>query len=195
MNKKEIVTFFNTLAPTWDDHMVIDDRKTAEILDIAGITEHVSMLDVACGTGVLFPYYLRRGVSRIIGVDISPEMVRIAGSKLHDPRIEVICGDIETIPVHFPCDRCVVYNAFPHFEDPVHLVSRLVRWLKPGGRLTVAHSMSLDALRRHHSGRAESVSRDMLPAEDLGRLFSSWLRVDAMISDDEKYIVSGFKTQ
>ena len=191
MNKKEIIRFFDALAPTWDDNMIIDDRKTSFILDRAGVREHTAVLDVACGTGVLFPYYLERNVSRVVGVDISSEMIRIAGSKLHDPRVEVICGDIETIPVHMLCDCCVVYNAFPHFTDPARLISRLVPWLRPGGRLTVAHSMSLDALRLHHQGRADSVSREMLSAEALGALFSTWFDVDTAISDEEKYVVSG----
>ena len=108
------------------------------------VCEHVSVLDVACGTGVLFPYYLERGVIRVIGVDLSTEMTRIAAAKLHDSRVEVICGDIETLPVHQQCDCCVVYNAFPHFENPKRLVGCLARWTKPNGRLVVAHGMGLE---------------------------------------------------
>ena len=179
------------MAPTWDDHMVTDDDKLALILDTASVTENKTVLDVACGTGVLFPYYLRRDVSRVIGVDISAEMTRIAAAKLHDPRVEVICGDVETIPVLMKCDCCMVYNAFPHFEDPARLVERLAQWLRPGGRLTVAHSMGVEALARHHAGSASHVSRAMLSAEDLGELFAPWFTVDTRISDAEKYIVSG----
>ena len=90
------------------------------------------------------------------------------------PRVEVICGDIETIPVRRRCDCCVVYNAFPHFEDPLRLVARLVRWLKPGGRLTVAHGMSLEALQRHHTGGAAHVSRAMLSVEELAAVLAPW---------------------
>ena len=158
MNKKEIIAYFDRCAPQWDARMVTDDGKINGILDAAGVREHDVVLDVACGTGVLFPYYLNRNVARVIGVDISPEMAKIAASKLHDPRIEVLCGDMETIPVRMQCDCCVIYNAFPHFEEPERLINRLARWVKPGGRLTVAHSMGLEALRRHHAGRAEHVS-------------------------------------
>ena len=45
-------------------------RKISTILDYAGI-EAGPFLDVACGTGVLFPYYLARDVKQITGVDIS----------------------------------------------------------------------------------------------------------------------------
>ena len=190
MNKKEIIAYFDRCAPQWDARMVADSGKINSILDNAGIWEQVTVLDVACGTGVLFPYYLSRNVARVIGVDISAEMVKIAASKLHDPRIEVICGDVETIPVRMQCDCCVIYNAFPHFEEPERLVERLAQWVKPGGRLTVAHSMGLEALRRHHAGRAEHVSREMLPPKDRAAVLSPWFRADILTSDEELYLVS-----
>lgn len=195
MNKKEIMSFFDQCAPEWDARMVTDDNKIRCILDAAGVQAHSRVLDVACGTGVLFPYYLSRNVSHITGVDISVEMIRIASSKLHDPRVDVICGDVEHIPVHMQCDCCVVYNAFPHFEDPHRLVERLSRWTKPGGRLTVAHGMSLEALHRHHAGRAEHVSREMLTTGEMAQVFAPWFEVDVMVSDHEKYIVSGVRSR
>ena len=144
MNQREVIAFFNRCAPEWDAANIRDDGKIGFILDAAGIRPGCSVLDVACGTGVLFPDYLARGVSRVTGVDISPEMARIATAKLHDPRVEVLCGDVETVELPGRYDCCVVYNAFPHFENPARLVARLTELLAPGGRLTVAHSMGLN---------------------------------------------------
>ena len=125
MNKRDIIAYFDRRASDWDRHMVTDDGKITAILNAAGVCANASVLDVACGTGVLFPYYLRRNVSRITGVDISAEMVRIAAGKCRDPRVEVLCGDIEALPVHRQYDCCVVYNAFPHFPDPERLIRSL----------------------------------------------------------------------
>ncbi len=194
MNKAEIAAYFDAAAPTWDDHMVTDDGKIAFLLDGAGVRENTIVLDVACGTGVLFPYYLRRGVARVIGVDLSAGMTQIAAAKYHDPRIEVLCGDVETIPILRRCDCCMVYNAFPHFPDPAGLLAALARWVKPGGRLAVAHSMSLAALRRHHAGSARAVSREMLPPEELAALMAPWFQVDTALADEEKYLVAGTRT-
>ena len=193
MDKDALISFFDRAAPDWDARMVTDDRKIEFILDRAGIRKGLTVLDVACGTGVLFPYYLQRQVSRVIGVDISPEMARIAAEKAGDPNITVLCGDIETLPVSQVCDCCVIYNAFPHFEDPARLIARLAQWVRPGGRITVAHGMSLEALHRHHAGRAEHVSRPMLSPQALTGLLAPWFAVDTQLSDDEKYVVSGVR--
>lgn len=189
--KHEVATFFDRLAPQWDARMVTDEAKIKFILDAAEVKENAVVLDVACGTGVLFPYYLRRNVAHVVGVDISAEMARLAAKKVNDPRFEVIRGDIEVIPVHRFCDCGVIYNAFPHFEDPPRLIARLARWLKPNGRLTVAHGMSLEALRRHHLKSAKHVSREMLPVDELAKVLFPWFEVDTAVADREKYIVSG----
>ena len=195
MNKAEIAAYFDAAAPTWDDHMITDDGKITFFLDGAGVRENAVVLDVACGTGVLFPYYLRRGAARVVGVDLSPEMVRIASAKCHDPRVEVICGDMEAVPVLRRCDSCMVYNAFPHFPEPAKLLAALARWVKPGGRLAVAHSMSLQALRRHHAGSARAVSREMLSPEELAALMAPWFQVDIALADGEKYLVAGTRNR
>ena len=192
MNKHEIIAYFDHHAPHWDTHLVTDDAKLAAILDAAGIRDGVTVLDVACGTGVLFPYYLARNVDGVTAVDISPEMVRMAMKRNSDPRVEILCGDVETLPVRRQYDCCVVYNAFPHFEEPKRLVERLAAWVKPGGRLTVAHGMSLETLHDHHAG-ARHVSREMLTAEELAAVFAPHFAVDVTVSDDEKYIVSGIR--
>ena len=189
--KQRVTAFFDRMAPEWDARLVTNDAKINLILDSAGVKAHSVVLDVACGTGVLFPFFLERNAAHVIGVDISPQMALIAAQKHLDPRIEVICGDIETIPVRRLCDCCVIYNAFPHFEDPQRLIARLLQWLKPEGRLTIAHSMSLEALRRHHAGHARHISREMLSADEMAEMLAPWFTVDTKISDDEKYIVSG----
>ena len=190
MNQRPIVEFFDRLAPDWDAQLVVDEDKIRRILDAAGVCPGAAVLDVACGTGVLFPFYAQRGVDRVMAVDISPEMARCAAAKAV-PGVEVVCGDVEALPPTPAYDCCVVYNAFPHFPDPERLVGSLVRWLRPGGRLTVAHGMGLQQLNAHHAGHAAGVSRGMLPAPELSALFSHFLQVDTVLSDEGIYIVSG----
>ena len=81
MNKQDVIEFFDRAASGWDAAMIKNDVIVEKILDNAEIEAGQDILDVACGTGVLFPYYLQRGAASVTGIDISPEMAKIADSK------------------------------------------------------------------------------------------------------------------
>ena len=189
MNKKDIAEFFDNCAPWWDADMIRHENIISAILDNGGIREGMDVLDVACGTGVLFPDYLKRGVASVTGIDISPEMAKIAAAKF--PEVNVICGDVEVTEFDRQFDAIMVYNAFPHFPDPARLIGVLARLVKPGGRLSVAHGMSRAALTDHHAGRASKVSIDLLHEKDLAALFEPWFDVEVIISNDRMYQVAG----
>lgn len=194
MEKRDIVEFFDRCAPNWDANQIPKDAIISKILDDAGIKEGLDVLDVACGTGVLFPFYLQRGVASVTGIDFSPEMVKIAAEKYsNDAVIQVICGDIEEAKFDRKFDAVMVYNAFPHFQDAQRLIKTLASLLKDGGRLTIAHSMSREQINNHHEAKAHNVSNDLMPAEDLKKLFDFYVDVDVVISNDDMYQVSGIK--
>ena len=194
MEKKDVIAFFDRCAPTWDADMIKSDAKIGKILDNAEVDAGMDVLDVACGTGVMFDYYLARGVAAVVGIDISPEMAKIAAEKYaEDPRVQVICGDVEEYDFDRKFDRIVVYNAFPHFPYPKRLIKTLAGLLKEDGRLTVAHGMSREAIDGHHSGAASKVSNGLMTAESLKRIFDAHFDVEVVISNRHMYQVSGVK--
>lgn len=195
MDKASVIAFFDRLAPEWDAHMVRNEAVIATILDNACVQPGRTVLDVACGTGVLIPDELARGAVSVCGIDISPEMAKIASGKFSDDdRVTILCGDVETQDFggkQFDC--IVVYNAFPHFPEPERLIARLAGLLNPGGVLTVAHGMSRDKINAHHSGSASPVSRGLPDAESLAAIFARYLSVTTILSDDTMYQVAGRK--
>ncbi len=194
MEKKDVIAFFDRCAPSWDAEMIKNDAIIGKILDNAEVGEGMDVLDVACGTGVMFDYYLTRGVSRVTGIDISPEMAKIAKAKYEgEPRVQVICGDVEEFSFDRKFDRIVVYNAFPHFPYPKRLIKLLAKLLKEDGRLTVAHGQSREAIDGHHSGSASKVSNGLMSAENLKRIFDAHFDVEVVISNRYMYQVSGVK--
>ncbi len=210
INKADVIEFFNQYAPSWDADQIRDEEKISAILDYAGVRSGVKVLDVACGTGVLIPDYISRGVDLVVGVDISPEMIRIAREKFlgasygvtmdlngsydtGSTNLHFVCGDVEEVELSTDFDVCMVYNAFPHFPNPAALIEALAGKLKVGGRLTVAHSMSRKQLDSHHSGPAAKVSNGLMSEEDLAKLFGAFFEVDVKISTDDRYVVSGVK--
>ena len=191
MEQQEVIRFFNRCAPSWDADLVRNEAVISAILDNAGVRAGVDVLDVACGTGVLFSDYLQRGVASLTAVDISPEMVKIAQQKF--PEVRILCGDVEQTVFDRCFDVIMIYNAFPHFPDPARLIGCLARWVKPGGRLSVAHGMSREMLNHHHSGTASRVSVDLLEENELAALFAPYFDVDTVISDERMYQVAGRK--
>ena len=194
MEKSDIIDFFDRCAPSWDDNMIKSDAIIGAILDNAEVFEGMDVLDVACGTGVMFDYYLARNVSTVTGIDIAPEMAKIAAKKYENQEaVTVICADVEEYPFHKKFDRIVVYNAFPHFPHPKQLIKRLASLLKDGGRLTIAHGASREAIDNHHSGAASKVSNGLMSAESLKKLFAPYFDVEIVISNSHMYQVSGVK--
>ena len=194
MEKKDIIEFFDRCAPTWDAGMIKSDEIIGKILDNAEVGAGMDILDVACGTGVMFDYYLQRGAASVTGIDIAPEMAKIAAQKYAgEGKIKVLCGDVEAYAFDRKFDRIVVYNAFPHFPYPKRLIKILAGLLKEDGRLTVAHGMSREAIDNHHSGAASKVSNGLMDADSLKRIFDAHFDVEVVISNRHMYQVSGVK--
>lgn len=193
MNKAEIQAYFDQQAPQWDARMVRCTEKINAILTAAAVGPGARVLDVACGTGVLFEDYLAHGVAEVVGVDLSPEMVRIARRKYPQSHVSVLCADVEEISFAQPFDCVVVYNAFPHFPHPARLVAHLAGLLAPGGSLCIAHGMSRQALLRHHEGRPSSVSQPLPELQQISALLQPYFRVTTAVSDEEKFIVAGVR--
>ena len=191
MNKQDVISFFDRMAPQWDADMIRNDDIIGKILDAAQVTAGADVLDVACGTGVLFPDYLARDVRTLTAVDISPEMVKIAREKF--PRVQVYCADVEEVDLGKKFDCVVVYNAFPHFPNPERLIAVLSDMLKPGGTLTVAHGMSRAEIDHHHEGSASTVSVGLMHEDELATIFAKYLQVTVKISNERMYVVCGKK--
>lgn len=191
MNKNDVIAFFDRLAPQWDADMIKSDQIIETILQNAEVQPGKRILDVACGTGVMIPYYLEKNVQSVTAIDISPEMAKIAQRKFPQANVEIICGDVETaeFPNNFDC--IVIYNAFPHFPEPERLIRRLSSLLNPGGTLTVAHGMSRAHIDSHHQGAASRVSIGLMHEDALAAMFRKYLTLTTKLSTDQMYQLCG----
>jgi len=191
MNKKDVIAFFDRLAPQWDADMIKSDEIIETILQNADVRPGIRVLDVACGTGVMLPYHLSKKVGHVTAIDISPEMTKIARGKFPQANVEIICGDVETedFPEKFDC--VMIYNAFPHFPEPEQLIRRLSGLLKPGGTLTVAHGMSRAHIDAHHQGSASRVSIGLMHEDALAAIFRKYLTLTTKLSTDRMYQITG----
>lgn len=196
MDKNEVIKFFDIHSKTWDENMEKDDRKMNEILDAAKVSSGKSVLDIACGTGVMIDYYIERNVSKVTGVDISSKMIEIARNKFRKYNfIDFLCEDAEKYNFNNQYDCVMVFNAFPHFPNPETLIKNLAKAVKSGGTITVAHDRGRKDLDNHHkSVQASKISNGLISENELERIFKAAGLTDIYKkATDDIYIVSGIK--
>ena len=192
MDKNKIKEFFNSWALDWDNGMIKDDNIMNIILDNAEVEKGKDILDVACGTGVMIDYYLQREVASITGIDFSEKMCEIASEKFkNNDNVKIICEDVEEYTSDKKYDAIIVYNSFPHFPNAERLISHLSNLLNKDGILTIAHGMSIDSINSHHSNVSNDIKTELIEAEKLAEIFSKYLEVKTIISNDNMYQVAG----
>lgn len=196
MDRNKIRDFFNRLAPEWDANMVRNDEIISTILDNVHVEEGCDVLDVACGTGVLIPDYLKRNVRSVTGIDLSEKMIEIAKAKFEtDDRVTLVCDDVTEHVFEGRFDSIIVYNALPHFGDFEELIRILSGMLKENGYLTIAHGASRDSINHHHSNVSSDLKKELPVIEELTEIMSRYLEVTVAISDERMYQAAGRKKQ
>lgn len=188
MNREEIATFFDKHAKNWDDETICDYRKIETIFNFANIKENIDVLDVGCGTGVLFDYYLKKKVRSIKAIDISEEMIKVAKSKYFNSNINLECVDAYKFNAG-KYDAIMMYDCFPHFDDQEQIIKHLSTLLKEEGFLTVAHSMSIKRLKKHHEN-IENISLDPIHEDELEKIMNKYGTVTTKMSNEDMFVVT-----
>lgn len=109
------------------------------VCDAAGLVPGNTVLDVACGTGVLAGEAARRVRTdgSVTGLDCNDGMLDVA--RQHRPDIDWISGEAESLPfADASFDAVISQFGLMFFEDRAKALSEMWRALKPGGRLAVA---------------------------------------------------------
>jgi toxoflavin synthase len=95
------------------------------VFKLLGSVAGVSALDAACGTGAYTRELRRRGATRVFGVDISPEMIKVARSiEAADPLgIEYDVQDVATLEQMEPFDCALAIYLLHYAPTRQHLVN------------------------------------------------------------------------
>lgn len=111
----------------------------AEMANVAQLQVGQSVLDVACGTGVLASEVASRvgPEGRVAGLDPSPGMLAVA--KERAPKVDWREGTAENIPFSDAAfDAVVSQFGLMFFRDRNQSIREMLRVLKPSGRLAIA---------------------------------------------------------
>ncbi len=192
----QIKQFFDEKAGNWDNMNFHDPKKLNMVVTMAQIPEGGRVLDLACGTGVLFPEILKRNPSELMGVDLSDAMIARAKEKFQDSRLRLIAADFFDLQ-ETGFDVVTIYSAYPHFLDKDKLLHHVWETLKPGGRVLVAHTDSRHQINHRHSGGAhvQSVSSHLGTAWEESRWFDPYFTLDILADTPEFYLISGIKKE
>lgn len=104
-----------------------------------------AVLDVGCGTGaVLALLHEKYPDRRYVGLDLTPEMIEVARTKVA-PGMEFVVGDAENLPFdEASFDAVLCSNSFHHYPNPAAFLAGALRVLRPGGRLILCDYTSSD---------------------------------------------------
>ncbi|WP_415283918.1 class I SAM-dependent methyltransferase [Candidatus Nitrososphaera sp. FF02] len=102
----------------WKEHIlgIVSDRRG-------------SVLDLACGTGILSSMLHDRGW-QVSGLDLSPEYLKIAGTKMEQAFAE---GTAEVLPYRDATFDAVVSSYLAKYVDVAMVAEECRRVLRPGG--------------------------------------------------------------
>jgi ubiquinone/menaquinone biosynthesis C-methylase UbiE len=135
-NKKQV---FDLWAPSYDWLLpsVFYQSVHKRLLEYVDLPPRPNVLDLGCGTGRLLDRLAAKFPDlRGTGLDLSPEMVRVARqSNRHRPRLIYVEGKAESLPfADGQFDAVFNTISFLHYLKPKQILNEVARVLSPGGR-------------------------------------------------------------
>lgn len=117
-----------------------DEAALALVVEFSGVGPTDTVLDVACGPGILVCAFAR--VARhVTGIDITPAMLDRARALQRDHGLTNVTwqqGDVSPLPYPDASFTVVVSRyAFHHFLDPRAALAEMARVCAPGGTVVV----------------------------------------------------------
>jgi len=110
-------------------------RQRYDDFVLAAIPLHATdILDVGCGTGGLARKTATAG-RRVIGIDLSPRMIRRAELQAAGRPASFVVGDFLEFEFEPASFDCVISSATLHHMPAGRAIQKMVCLLKPGGRL------------------------------------------------------------
>ena len=188
IDPQRVQQYFDAKAYAWSAGRQTDAALIRIVLKQLEIGSGSRVLDIACGTGVLFPYYRECG-AHVTGIDISAGMIAAARKKYQDdPAVTLVCADVCRMNFSREFDACVIFDSLPHFPDIPLLFQTAAGSLKAGGRLCVLFDHSRRWINGHHEG-LEAIARALLALRELEAMLPPTLETETAEEDETHYLL------
>ena len=189
--------YFNDLADTWESKQSEENQKIEELLSRLNLKNAEKILDIGCGTGVLFPFFkkLTSRKSKIFAIDFA-ECMTLTASLNGNGNINIICGDSQYLPLkNISFDQIVAFHVFPHINKKRKALREYWQILKPEGELAIIHLRGSEKLNDFHAELGGTVALHTLPsASELSLTLSELgFAVRNSIDKSDEYFVKAVK--
>ena len=140
LDDDKMVDFYRKWAEDYD-HQMLDELGYTSPITIARLLDqylpvkNARIFDVGCGTGLTCVFLHQQGYGFLDGIDLSPDMVRVA--KDRGIYQQVIVGDVN-LPLDIKdssYDAAISSGTFTHGHVGPEPLDEILRILRPGGIL------------------------------------------------------------
>jgi ubiquinone/menaquinone biosynthesis C-methylase UbiE len=136
----EAIAQYRRAAPGYDRHMRSYRRWQGRAIDALRLATGDTVIDVACGTGLNFPALEERigEAGRIIGVDLSPQMLEIARGRVLAEgwdNTTLIEAPVEEAALEASADAALFSFTHDVLQSP-RAVANVIAHLRPGARVS-----------------------------------------------------------
>ncbi len=139
---KKLAAFYKVWSYDYDFSVAIDPAFRREMKTMVSLTVRPgdTAINIGCGTGI-GTFYAAEIAEKVIGIDLSADMVRKLKKKIRRRKvvnIEIIIGKFpKALPLHLRCNSIISSFAVVHFrpEDRKKVYRQMGDLLLSGGRL------------------------------------------------------------
>ena len=137
---EKMVDFYRKWADDYDHQMLVELGYTSPITIAQLLNEHLPnkdahIIDIGCGTGLTCTFLHQQEYRCLVGIDLSPDMVRVAQDR--DIYQRVMVGDLN-LPLEIAntsYDAAISSGTFTHGHVGPEPLDEIFRILRPGGIL------------------------------------------------------------
>jgi ubiquinone/menaquinone biosynthesis C-methylase UbiE len=154
---------------------ITDSALTQRFITALGEAAHGSVLDVACGPGILSAA-IAKSAREVVAFDLTPEMLKKAAPRCAEAGLTNVTfreGNATGLPfADAAFDAAVTRLSVHHFDRPDRVMSEIFRVLRPGGSFVIADVISSEISAEAELQNAIEILRDpshvrMLPGSEL----------------------------
>ena len=140
-NERILDQFTRQAVPFSTAASIRDVAALRLLVDAAGTGPDDTVLDVACGPGLVVCAFARRA-RHATGIDLTPAMLERGHALAAEQGLDNVTfdlGNVQPLPYPDAAFSIVISRfAFHHFQDPAAVLAEMRRVCRPGGRVAVA---------------------------------------------------------